>query len=211
MDNKGIGKYELSAYCAVLGKEFPLRWQTQFSSSTSYGTNERGLRFLDSTTTVKKANQERKVSHASKNIKLTVLLSTKRQDISCLKTGKVSPSPRVLQQESLSCGEPVTCTFISWNRLNEFELCVGPTGTTFSFALTKNELRRESRPIEPLGWMLDWLIFIPIPMVKLLIISVTWEKLKKRLSVWIVSFLVLKKVLRTELKLEIAWVENTSR
>ena len=23
MDNKGIGKYELSAYCAVLGKEFP--------------------------------------------------------------------------------------------------------------------------------------------------------------------------------------------
>ena len=47
MDNKGIGKYELSAYCAVQGKEFPVRWQTQFSSSTSYGTNERGLRFLD--------------------------------------------------------------------------------------------------------------------------------------------------------------------
>ncbi len=113
MDNKGIGKYELSAYCAVLGKQFPVRWQTQFSSSTSYGTNERGLRFLDSTTTVKKANQERKVSHASKNIKLTVLLSTIRQDISCLKTGKVSPSPMVLQQESLSGGEPVTCTFIS--------------------------------------------------------------------------------------------------
>ena len=113
MNNKGIGKYELSAYCAVLGKEFPVRWQTQFSSSTSYGTNERGLRFLDSTTTVKKANQERKVSHALKNIKFTVLLNTKRQDISCLKTGKVSPSPMVLQQESLSCGEPVTCTFIS--------------------------------------------------------------------------------------------------
>ena len=35
MDNKGIGKYELSAYCAVLGKEFPVCWQTQFSSSTS--------------------------------------------------------------------------------------------------------------------------------------------------------------------------------
>jgi len=113
MDNKGIGKYELSAYCAVLGKEFPVRWQTQFSSSTSYGTNERGLQFLDSTTTVKKANQERKVSHASKNIKLTVLLSTKRQEISCLKTGKISPSPMVVQHKSLSCGEPVTCTFIS--------------------------------------------------------------------------------------------------
>jgi putative transposase len=28
MDNKGIGKYELSAYCAVLAKEFPVRWQT---------------------------------------------------------------------------------------------------------------------------------------------------------------------------------------
>ncbi len=113
MDNKGIGKYELSAYCAVLGKEFPVRWRTQFSSSTSYGTNERGLRFLGSTTTVKKVNQERKVSHASKNIKLTILLSTKRQDRRCLKIGKVSPSPMVLQQEYLICGEPVTCIFIS--------------------------------------------------------------------------------------------------
>jgi putative transposase len=28
MDNKGMGKYELSAYCAVLAKEFPVRWQT---------------------------------------------------------------------------------------------------------------------------------------------------------------------------------------
>ena len=28
MDNKGIGKYELSAYFAVLAKEFPVRWQT---------------------------------------------------------------------------------------------------------------------------------------------------------------------------------------
>jgi putative transposase len=28
MDNKGIGKYDLSAYCAVLAKEFPVRWPT---------------------------------------------------------------------------------------------------------------------------------------------------------------------------------------
>ena len=112
MDNKGIGKYDLSAYCAVLAKEFPFAGQLN-SQARQALLNERGLRFLDSTTTVKKANQERKVSHASRNIKLTVLLSTKRQDISCLKTGKVSPSPMVLQQESLSCGEPVTCTFMS--------------------------------------------------------------------------------------------------
>ena len=30
MDNKGIGKYELSAYCAVLGKEFP--WAGKLNS-----------------------------------------------------------------------------------------------------------------------------------------------------------------------------------
>ena len=112
MDNKGIGKYDLSAYCAVLEKELPFAGKLN-SQARQALLNERGLRFLDSTTTVKKANQERKVSHASRNIKLTVLLSTKRQDRSCLKTGKVSPSPMVLQQESLSCGEPVTCTFMS--------------------------------------------------------------------------------------------------
>ena len=95
MDNKGIGKYELSAYCAVLGKNY-LGLANSILKLDKLLQNERGLRFLDSTTTVQKPNQERKVSHTSKNIKLTVMLSTKRQDISCLKTGKVAPSPRFL-------------------------------------------------------------------------------------------------------------------
>ncbi|HCF29120.1 MAG TPA: transposase, partial [Cyanobacteria bacterium UBA11049] len=30
MDNKGVGRYELSAYCAVLAKEFP--WANKLNS-----------------------------------------------------------------------------------------------------------------------------------------------------------------------------------
>jgi putative transposase len=30
MDNKGIGKYELSAYCAILAKQFP--WASSLNS-----------------------------------------------------------------------------------------------------------------------------------------------------------------------------------
>ncbi len=36
MDNKGIGKYELSAYCAVLGKEFP--WAGKLNSQARQAT-----------------------------------------------------------------------------------------------------------------------------------------------------------------------------
>ena len=49
MDNKGIGKYELSAYCAVLGKEFP--WAGQLNSQARQAPAERAwsaiYRFYD--------------------------------------------------------------------------------------------------------------------------------------------------------------------
>jgi len=39
MDNKGIGKYELSAYCAVLAKEFP--WAFKLNSQARQASAER--------------------------------------------------------------------------------------------------------------------------------------------------------------------------
>jgi len=49
MDNKGIGKYELSAYCAVLAKEFP--WADKLNSMARQASAERAwsaiARFYD--------------------------------------------------------------------------------------------------------------------------------------------------------------------
>jgi putative transposase len=49
MDNKGIGKYELSAYCAVLAKEFP--WANKLNSMARQASAERAwsaiARFYD--------------------------------------------------------------------------------------------------------------------------------------------------------------------
>lgn len=49
MDNKGIGRYELSAYCAVLGKEFP--WAGKLNSQARQASAERAwsaiARFYD--------------------------------------------------------------------------------------------------------------------------------------------------------------------
>ncbi len=39
MDNKGIGRYELSAYCAVLAKEFP--WAMKLNSMARQASAER--------------------------------------------------------------------------------------------------------------------------------------------------------------------------
>jgi putative transposase len=39
MDNKGVGKYELSAYCAVLGKQFP--WASKLNSQARQASAER--------------------------------------------------------------------------------------------------------------------------------------------------------------------------
>src|SRR4028119_52702 len=39
MDNKGIGKYELSAYCAILAKEFP--WAGKLNSQARQASAER--------------------------------------------------------------------------------------------------------------------------------------------------------------------------
>jgi putative transposase len=49
MDNKGIGRYELSAYCAVLAKEFP--WADKLNSMARQASAERAwsaiARFFD--------------------------------------------------------------------------------------------------------------------------------------------------------------------
>ncbi len=49
MDNKGIGKYELSAYCAVLASEFP--WADKLNSQARQASAERAwsaiARFYD--------------------------------------------------------------------------------------------------------------------------------------------------------------------
>ena len=39
MDNKGVGKYELSAYCAVLASEFP--WASKLNSQARQASAER--------------------------------------------------------------------------------------------------------------------------------------------------------------------------
>ncbi|MEW6499132.1 MAG: RNA-guided endonuclease TnpB family protein, partial [Cyanobacteriota bacterium] len=39
MDNKGVGRYELSAYCAILAKEFP--WANKLNSMARQASAER--------------------------------------------------------------------------------------------------------------------------------------------------------------------------
>jgi hypothetical protein len=53
MDNKGIGRYELSAYCAVLAKEFP--WAGKLNSQwlDRLLPNVLGLLLLGFTTTAR--------------------------------------------------------------------------------------------------------------------------------------------------------------
>ncbi len=138
------------------GKNSLVRCQTQFSSSTSYGTNERGLRFLDSTTTVKKANQEGKKgfprfkkhqTHGSVEYKTTgYKLSEDRKSIT-FTDGFAAGIFKLWGTRDLH--------FYHLKQIKRVRVVRRATGTTFSFALTKNESRRESRPIEPLGWMLD--------------------------------------------------------
>ncbi len=112
MDNKGIGKYELSAYCAILAKEFP--WASKLNSQARQASAERAwsaiARFYDN---CKKGKPGKKVFHALKSIRHTVLLSTKPQAGNCLMIGELSHSPMGLKPEVSSCGELVICTFIS--------------------------------------------------------------------------------------------------
>jgi putative transposase len=55
MDNLGIGKYELSAYCAVLAKEFP--WPTNLILKLDkLLLSELGVLSLGFTTTAKKVS-----------------------------------------------------------------------------------------------------------------------------------------------------------
>jgi transposase len=61
LDNLGIGKYELSAYCAVLAKEFP--WAAKLNSqAVRLLLKELGLQLRGSTTTAKKQTREKRLS-----------------------------------------------------------------------------------------------------------------------------------------------------
>ena len=42
MDNKGVGRYELSAYCAVLAQEFPWAKKAELNGSSSLGGTSLG-------------------------------------------------------------------------------------------------------------------------------------------------------------------------
>jgi len=79
IDTKGVNRYDLSAYCAVLAKEFPwaaklTQWQGKLPQ------RELGHQLLVSTTTAKRQNRERKDFHVSKSMKPADLLNTKPVD-----------------------------------------------------------------------------------------------------------------------------------
>jgi putative transposase len=88
MDTKGVGRYDLSAYCVVLPRNFlgqpsSTQWQGKLLQK------ELGQRLRGFSTTAKKQNPGRKVFPASKNMKHTVLLNTKPVGGSFLKTGEI--------------------------------------------------------------------------------------------------------------------------
>ena len=112
LDNLGIGKYELSAYCAVLAKEFP--WAGKLNSQARQASAQRAwssiTRFYDN---CKKASQGRKASHALRSIKHMALLNIKQRAGSCRSIDELSPSLMGLKQEASKCGELVTFTSTS--------------------------------------------------------------------------------------------------
>ena len=112
LDNLGIGKYELSAYCAVLALEFP--WLLNSTRKrVRLLQKELGLQLRGSTTTAKKANQGKKAFRALRNIRPTALLNIKQQVINCRSIDVLSLSLMVLKPEALNCGELATYTSIN--------------------------------------------------------------------------------------------------
>ncbi len=97
MDNRDIGRYDLSAYCAVLAKEFD--WANKLNSMARQASAiEHGRQLPDSLITARKISQEKKDIQNSKSIKHMVLLNTKQRDGSFLSVAGISLSPMVLMQ-----------------------------------------------------------------------------------------------------------------
>ncbi len=76
IENKAIGRYELSAYCKVLTDEFS--WANKLNSMArqAWAENGLGLLLLGLTTTAKR-RQRKKVSHDLRSIKHMVVLNTR--------------------------------------------------------------------------------------------------------------------------------------
>ena len=97
MDNKDIGKYELSAYCAVLTAN--LSWlTTSILGQVKLGLKEHGLQFLAFMTTARSTIQGKRGILGSKKNKHMVLLSTKPVDGSFPKSGDISLSMTILKR-----------------------------------------------------------------------------------------------------------------
>lgn len=97
MDNKNIGKYELSAYCAVLASQFELA--KNLNSMAGQARAERAgsaiSRFYDNCN--KDKPRKRGILGSKKN-KHMVLLSTKPVDGSFPKSGDISLYLRILKR-----------------------------------------------------------------------------------------------------------------
>jgi hypothetical protein len=112
MDNQDIGKYELSAYWAVLASQ--LDFAKNLNSMAGQARTERAWSvssgFYDN---CKKHKPRKKGCPRLKKNKHMVLVSTKPVDGSFPKSGDISLSLTVLKWESLKGGEPAICISIN--------------------------------------------------------------------------------------------------
>lgn len=119
MENKGVDKYDLNKYCAVLAKEF--EFAGKLNSMARQSSAERAWsaisRFFDN---CKKPEVKKKDTQNLRNIKLICRLSTRLADGSYLTTEDQSHLLMVLMLVLLRCGVLVTCTITRQTRLNEY-------------------------------------------------------------------------------------------
>lgn len=134
MDNRGLNKYDLNKYCAVLAKEF--EFAKSLNSTARQASAERALaaiafwrlppeklasghQSLGFLTTVKKESQERKDILNLENIKQTPQLNTKHRVGNYRMTDKPSNLQMDLRQVLSECGVLVTFTTTKFLRLSE--------------------------------------------------------------------------------------------
>ena len=127
MDNRGLNKYDLNKYCAVLAKEF--EFAKLLNSTARQASAERALaaiafwrlppeklasghQSLGFLTTVEKENPERKDIPNSENIRQICQLNIKHRAGNYRMTDKPSRSQMDLRQVLLECGVLVISTSI---------------------------------------------------------------------------------------------------
>jgi len=91
IDGEKIDKNDLSKYCAVLAKEFPFCDNLNCSGLDRRVPKDRGLQFLDSTTTVERRLPVKRDFHNSK--KTTAQSNTRLAVGNWQQTGSLSPLP----------------------------------------------------------------------------------------------------------------------